>query len=317
MERRPWIISGHIYAALVAVMVAYAIAAMTTGMSIFELRGPGRPQGTAPTLIGVSGLLIECALIWVALVTVSGWLGFAMRRRAAHHAAIWPILVVPALLVTGYLIIMLWEYLRPANLPPGLVLPNPVLPLLGVIGIFGVGPGLFLWGQARLWRKSKDDNTCHECDYDLRGTMSDRCPECGTQLAEDRSKEPPGDARSFPELLLFPSYEARRKAWDSRAPASKLVGVIVLLMLLIWFAADAIETRLPELLPSYGSVAGLAGMVTVLAVYAGFQRRRWRHDLRRRLRAEGISVCMKCGADLSEVKNGPCPACGALDDARA
>ncbi len=79
-----------------------------------------------------------------------------------------------------------------------LALVGPLLngvPCLGVLLLFLAPPAVGAFAAART--TPGDQTLCNSCHYDLQGSVSSRCPECGTELTilqRPRAKRHSGDA---------------------------------------------------------------------------------------------------------------------------
>jgi hypothetical protein len=76
---------------------------------------------------------------------------------------------------------------------------------------------------------------CKTCHYSLNGLAEHRCPECGREFD-------PNDAKSF-EADDAPSIERRAITWIANAFAIAVIGFIMLVCIMFFFAALGLLPR--------------------------------------------------------------------------
>jgi len=289
MQRRQLVIPPRFLLLALMVCAAYWIVTATTGFS------PLAAESTFSERVG------ECAAIWSILCTAYVGICLLRQRPYPQGHSFWPVAVVPFLAGIWVAAAGL-QWAKMADPVEGLLMVLPVV--MGAIG------SAWLRTLFWLWNKEPPRGLCHECRYDLRGTVSNRCPECGIQIAADGSTRPPISPRWMPELLLFDTAEQRDAGWKScqrvlgRRPAYWLAWSP-------WFCAIAICFAQGYLIKRLGTAGwGLLGAGCLIAIGSQWLTHRMtRRALRQIILESGIPVCLHCGQDLREAKEDACPNC--------
>ena len=304
MARGPWVIRGPVLLGIAVALVAYSIIAEAVGLVLLGFRGSSES--------GLYHRLGECALLWTLLCSAAGWLSVLRKRPPGHDARSWPIVIVPIAIGVWLSAIDAWGAYQDGSLTDPVLGGHYTSTLCGcVVSILLLTGGLSgaLWVQSFFWRRFGRVGVCYECRYDLRGLVSNRCPECGMQIAEDGSSRPPGSPRWYPELLLFDTARQRDEAWQSawkqlnRRPRNWCWWVLVFLPTIC--VLGPLQSRLGSW---YWPVLGFVGALSATGFLIRYRMQR--RMLRGRLLAAGIRVCLKCGHDLREVESPYCPECG-------
>ncbi len=119
--------------------------------------------------------LDECALLWVVLWSVYGWVFVA---RAGSQGAVIRgniVAVIPLFLcsIAGVSKALRWLHSMP-------------LWATACVAALGLFQGLALWSallaQTYIWRRRLATGICLRCGYNLTGNVSGICPECGTRV---------------------------------------------------------------------------------------------------------------------------------------
>lgn len=87
MVRRGWVIDGRVVAAILAVLVIYAVVAEITDFHLITLRVPGESR--------LNHRLEECAVLWTLLISATGWIHVWRKRPWPQAARFWPIVFLP------------------------------------------------------------------------------------------------------------------------------------------------------------------------------------------------------------------------------
>ncbi|MGD2111002.1 MAG: hypothetical protein PVI86_16620 [Phycisphaerae bacterium] len=120
----------------------------------------------------------------------------------------------------------------------------------------------------------------------------------------------------FTEYALFSSAKAARDALDQVRREHWPTYALLVVILVPGFVVlgSFVERSIPQFGVLLQTLFGPGGMwlVGLIASLAWFclLRRRFRRSLRRRLREQGVPICIPCGYDLTGNASGMCPECG-------
>jgi hypothetical protein len=283
VARREWVISprwlGLIF---LGIMVYVAIAEW------LEFYPGG---GRLPDEGFLRARVLELPVLWALACLVLGWTKYLRGWRAPRRASVWPIVVIPVLLILPATSVLAWEAWaeyasnwRRGNPGAGgwltLRWTMVVVPL-----VYSCMVGFVLFVQTWVWRHSVTAGRCPSCDYDLTGNTSGTCPECGGPAVSDPSIPRAFYAKRYrwlPELGAFRDARARYDAWkhvraERRYSWPNVVGVSAALSLAVCLLLEVVPGR---------STPWLAvEVVMVVWAAAGLaERREFRRALRGRMK---------------------------------
>ncbi|HYE21598.1 MAG TPA: hypothetical protein VEA69_24345 [Tepidisphaeraceae bacterium] len=182
----------------VALMAAYALAAMVPRWNRYFYYGPVTPRGGGVPARGVApddGLMVVCVVAAIVLWLIAvGWLFF---RSVRTGVMLRPILITVGIAMVATVLGVWADTLR-----------GEQELVIGGIVMLGISATLLVWVQvarnARLGRPMRHhvdkqvDVRCPDCGYRMVGLFDTRCPECGKQysldelLARQGFERPPG-----------------------------------------------------------------------------------------------------------------------------
>lgn len=125
--------------------------------------------------------------------------------------------------------------------------------------------------------------------------------------------------RGLPELEMFPDDASREQAvreLNAGFYTWRIIPVLLGHMVLLWAVTVLAGYTISRVVPSLKPVSGWLGMAVSLASYLGYLMwalpRDLVRELRRKLVAAGVPVCVRCGYDLrgQPADSERCPECG-------
>jgi len=300
MTKREWIIPPRYLMWIILFLIVYTIIA--EAIDFYMLSFP------MPNESSLKSRLEEWGLLWTILCSVMGWISKYTKQAIPKDGRILPI-ILPLISIGIWLSIYeLWARYDSLNDPlfRSLYITGIIFPLV----MSGVLCGAF-WFQSFLWKQTARKDICPECGYDLRGTVSNRCSECGWQIGHSRTIRRAGWSRMYPELLLFETAEDRNKAWRD-ACGSQTKNPLFWILNIPWITSFILYFYImsQEIYEDYRwwIVFGLFVVLSLLCPMVNIRMER--RTLRHRLLDSGIPVCMKCGCDLREIIEPQRPECG-------
>ncbi len=126
--------------------------------------------------------------------------------------------------------------------------------------------------------------------------------------------------RSLPELEMFPDDASREQAvreLNAGFYTWRIIPVLVSHIAVLWAITTLTTYTIGRVAPWLKPASGWLGVVVALAGYVGFLMWALPRDLVRELRiklvAAGVPVCLRCGYDLrgQPADSERCPECGA------
>jgi len=305
MINRQWVIPPSYLLGIVLVIFVYTTI---TEVADFFLRS--YPISFESLLISwLAGWL----LLWTFICSVTGWILVGIKRRPDKEAKSWPIVIVPLAIGILLCINQFYEFyqnglLSSPNIPKLPIIESASRPLS--VGILLSG---FLWCQTWFWKGFSRPGLCYQCGYDLRGTVSNRCPECGLQIDDKGSTRPPISPKMFPEILLFETAQQRDavcQAVTKQSWPTLVICIPLLIFVVTILVMEHIFDCFPEESDSISALYLFGPMICSFLPVGIIIIRRYRQLLRKKLLELGIPVCLKCGCDLRDIEGTNCPKCG-------
>jgi len=117
-------------------------------------------------------LRVRASLVFICFVAHG--LGVLLTGVAVFPLASFLFPWEPGHVNPGVLIVSAWGY--------GLLLPTPLWAVVWAFGLVGL--------RNRIFQRLRPDH-CSQCGYDLRGSVSDRCSECGASITSMHAGDAP------------------------------------------------------------------------------------------------------------------------------